>query len=323
VHRLERQFFDVDPKGNLLVAPTAKDKKNFMDYLQTWSWDDRRFPKDRAIADNLAFLMSTTTKLDEEARAKMTQYSEKKTLKATLSKKDTAASLLQKDLVDILTPSVVKMTKGGSYEDDVISTEHLTTVFVILPRGAREDFLASYEALSENVVPSSARKMNIADDKDGNSLWRVVVFKSHADVFKKGCRENRWTARDFEYSEDTYNNLVQQRETVDGAVQELHTKVRDLCGIAWSDAVVAWVHIKAMRVFVESVLRFGTPPQFAAYTMVPCAATPAIRKALGSTLAKRSETTGLYSTGKGEGDDGEEFFPYVSFSFTPFVSGRS
>jgi V-type H+-transporting ATPase subunit C len=323
VHRLERQFFDIEPTGNLMVAPTANQKKSFMDYLQSWSWDERKFPKDRPIADTLAFLMGATTRLDDEARTKMTQYSEKKALKATLAKKDAATTLLQRDLVDVLIPGVVKMSKTGSSEDDAIATEHLTTVFVILPRGARDDFLARYETLTTFVVPGSAKKMNVPDDKDGSSLWRVVVFKSQAEAFRKGCRENRWTARDFEYSEEAYQKLVEQRASVEEAVKDLHGKVRSLCEIAWSDAVVSWMHIKAMRVFVESVMRFGTPPQFAAFTMVPCAATPAVRRALGFALPKPSETTGLYSTGKGEGDDGEEFFPYVSFSFTPFVTGRS
>ena len=30
----------------------------------------------------------------------------------------------------------------------------------------------------------------------------------------------------------------------------------------WSDAVVAWVHVLALRVFVETVLRYGLPLQF-------------------------------------------------------------
>merc|ERR1719230_2058967 len=106
----------------------------------------------------------------------------------------------------------------------------------------------------------SARKFNL-DDKDGNSLWRVVMFKSAADGFKKQCREKRFLVRDFEYSEESYKKLKAQREQLDEAVQRQHQLVRGLYKAAWSDAMVAWVHIKAMRVFVESVLRFGMPPR--------------------------------------------------------------
>ena len=31
---------------------------------------------------------------------------------------------------------------------------------------------------------------------------------------------------------------------------------------AWSEAVMAWVHVLALRVFVETVLRYGLPLQF-------------------------------------------------------------
>ena len=34
------------------------------------------------------------------------------------------------------------------------------------------------------------------------------------------------------------------------------------CGASFSDAFTSWVHIKALRVFVESVLRYGLPPNF-------------------------------------------------------------
>jgi len=32
----------------------------------------------------------------------------------------------------------------------------------------------------------------------------------------------------------------------------------------FSEAFEAWIHLKALRVFVESVLRYGLPPNFAA-----------------------------------------------------------
>merc|ERR1719336_707194 len=107
----------------------------------------------------------------------------------------------------------------GSADDDFIYTEHLTTVAVILPRGSDQDFLKVYETMQENVVPKSARKFKDLDDKDGNSLWRVVMFKSAAEGFKKQCRERRFIVRDFEYSEDAYKRLKAQREQLEDAVK--------------------------------------------------------------------------------------------------------
>jgi len=202
-----------------------------------------------------------------------------------------------------------------------VVTEHLTTIPVILGRGADVDFLKSYETMAENVVPQSARKFQAVDDKDGNSIWRVVVFKKSAEAFKKACREKRYVVRDFEYSEDAYKKLKAHREEVEASVKRHHELVKTLYQAAWSDCFVAWIHIKAMRVFVESVLRFGMPPNFAAFILSPKAVAPA-RKALADMLGKSTTADSAKKFADAAQEDGEEFFPYVSLSFTPFTMAR-
>jgi len=262
--------------------------------------------------DNLTHLMATVSKIDEEARNKTTQYNDSKTQMANLSTKD-GANLLARDLVDVLTPDVIK-------DGDYINTEHLTTVVVILPRGTEKEFLNVYESMSENIIPRSAMKFKDLDDKDGNSVWRVVMFKSCMEDFKKACREKRLAPRDFEYSEDAHKKLVSDREKVQDAATRQLSNVKGLYQAAWSDVMVAWVHIKAMRIFVESVLRFGMPPSFAAFTIETRGGAPA-RKALAQILGTKE--VGSHNAEEGMGDDGEEHFPYVSFSFTPFTTPRT
>lgn len=319
VHRLERQYLELDPRADFKVK-SQRQEKPFLDYIRTWQWDEAKYPKTRSISDNLTLLMSVVNKLDEEARNKTAQYNEFKTQRGNLSKKE-AASLTGKDLIDVFTPDVVKMNNGP--DDDFIMTEHLTTVPVIIPLGMEEEFLKIYETLHENIVPMSARKFPQLGDKDGNTLWRVVLFKSAADGFKKACRERRFVVRDFEYSEEGYKKLKSQREQLEEAVKRQHELVRGLYQAAWSDAMVAWMHIKAMRVFVESVLRFGIqPPRFAAFFLAPKAgAQTAARKSLTDTLGKEAVSGGFKAFEDNKGDD-DDFFPYVSLTFTPFVVAR-
>merc|ERR1712087_363601 len=164
-------------------------------------------------------------------------------------------------------------------------------------------------------VPASARQFQGVDDKDGNTIWRVVMFKSAIEAFKKQCRERKWVVRDFEYSEEAYKKLTAQREQVDEQVKRQHDLVRNLYAAAWSDSMIALVHLKAMRVFVESVLRFGMPPNFASFILSPKAGIGApARKALADTLGKSDTGAARMAATQG---DGEELFPYVSFSFTP------
>jgi len=315
VHRLERQYIEIEPRAEFKVK-SQRQEKPFLEYLRNWQWDEAKYPKTRSILDNVTLLMSVVNKLDEEARNKTAQYNDFKTQKGNLAKKE-GANLTGRDLVDVLTPDVVKM--NGSPDDDFVYTEHLTTVTIILPRGADQDFLKCYETLTENVVPMSARKFQGLDDKDGNTLWRAILFKSAAEGFKKQCREKRFVVRDFEYSEDNYKKLKAQREQIEDAVRRQHELVRGLYQAAWSDAMVAWMHIKAMRVFVESVLRFGMPPRFASFVISTKSGAPAAaRKALADVLGKGSQSGPYGDKAGADAQDDEEYYPYVSLSFTPF-----
>merc|ERR1719189_1020093 len=213
----------------------------------------------------------------------------------------------------------------GTGEDDFIYTKYLTTVAVIVPRGTEKDFLKVYEGLTPTVVPRSAKCFKNLTDKDGNQLWRVVVCKefekpeakqaqsveaqtgegdeqgkkhertNHVENFKRALRERRFVPRDFEYSEEGYKKLMVQREDLEKSVKQQHDFVKNLYAAAWSDAMVAWVHIKAMRVFVESVLRFGMPPCFASFIITPKPS---------AVLKARKELANILGTGQsGPGGD--------------------
>merc|ERR1712083_932393 len=113
-------------------------------------------------------------------------------------------------------------------------------------------------------------------------------------------------------SAEAHKKLAGQREQVDEPVKRQHDLVKALYSAAWSDSLVALVHLKAMRVFVESVLRFGMPPNFASFILSPKAGVgvPA-RKALADVLGKANASATRMAAGQ---DDGEEFYPYVSLS---------
>merc|ERR1712039_406944 len=119
---------------------------------------------------------------------------------------------------------------------------------------------------------------------------------------------------------EAYKKLTAQREQVDEQVNRQHDLVKALYAAAWSDSMMALVHLKAMRVFVESVLRFGMPPNFASFILSPKAGVGApARKALADILGKDNTSATRMAASQ---EDGEEFYPYVSLSFTPFVVPR-
>jgi len=105
----------------------------------------------------------------------------------------------------------------------------------------------------------------------------------------------------------------------------MYQKMKELSSTAWADVMVAWMHVKAMRVFVESVLRFGTPAQFGAYIVSPKpGAITAARGVLADALGSKDRKAGVSANKMTEAaaEEGEEYYPYISFSFTPFTAQR-
>jgi len=330
LHRLERQIIELNaappagvrPKEGSFMVISQRSQIGLLDYISTWKWDEAKYPKTRVMTDTCASLMHTVSKMDEESRSKTNQYNEYKTQKSNIDKKE-GALLTNADLIDVLTPNVVNMRcQGKSADDDFIYTENLTTVTVILTKGAEVDFLKTYEKMTDSVVPKSAKRFDhdSCKDKEGNTIWRVVLFKDCAEPFKKACRERRYITRDFEYSEDAYKKREATRKDLEEKVKREYDIVMALYKAAWSDVMVAWMHIKAMRVFAESALWSGLPPSFAAFVVSPMPGKgDAVRKVLADKLGKLGG--GIGPGGKAD-DDGEEDYPYVSLSFVPFTCAR-
>lgn len=325
LHRLERQYLEMTGTPNFLIKSQKMESKVDA-YIKSWKWDEAKYPKTRAVMDLLTSLIGGVSRLDDECRNKTIQYNELKTQKANLVKKD-IATLAARDLMDVITPDVVDI------ETLYVSSEHMATLAVIIPRGADKDFLSCYERFAENVVPMSAQKFRIREfgkesdieDKDGNSLWRVVMFKSAVEPFKKACREHprRFVCKDVNYSRANFDRLQNQRAQIAKQVEHQHNLVTGLYAAAWSDVFIAMMHIKAMRVFVEGVLRFGIMSRFACFLVTPRSGQgDSARRALAKHLGKAGGALGQ-NMGADLQDDGDEYFPYVSFSFTPFAASRN
>ena len=317
--RVERQALDLDATTELNVI-SQRAQMGVEEYVKKFKWDDVKFPRARTVQDNIQSLLGSVQKIDEEVKTKTQQYTDAKQQAALFSKKE-QASHVQRDLVDLLTPQSVQ-------EGDFVYSEHLTTLVVVVPRGADPEFLAQYQSFDQYVVPESAQRL-AADDKEGNSLWRVVMFKTATDAFKTSCRQHRFTVRDFIYDKDRYQQVVDARQASEAELRKQEAALRRVCQVAISDTMVAWTHLKAMRTFVEAVLRFGVPPTFGAYLVKPgkfASKQTKLRSELLDVLG--ANTGGMYGhTESKEGgaaadDEAGEYYPYVYIPFTP-VSAKA
>lgn len=141
----------------------------------------------------------------------------------------------------------------------VQNSEYIETHLIAVPSQLVKDFLKTYETVAPMVVPRSAQLL--AEDSEF-SLYAVTSFKKHSVEFVHKCREQKWIPRDFKYVEGGKEEERKEVERVGGDERKLWGETLRLGRTAWSEAVMVWIHILVLRVFVETVLRYGLPLDF-------------------------------------------------------------
>lgn len=80
-------------------------------------------------------------------------------------------------------------------KENLVNSEYMATVLVMIPRNDVAVFTASYETLSQLVVPRSAKR--VAEDAD-TVLFRVIVMKKYAEDFRTALRNKKWVIREYQ-----------------------------------------------------------------------------------------------------------------------------
>jgi V-type H+-transporting ATPase subunit C len=212
-------------------------------------WDEAKYPIKTPLRTLVHAMQTAVSKVDEGARVRQTEWMNVATSKQHHDRKK-VGSLRDRDVDE-------KLVKKA----DVIESENLTTLFVIVPATNVKAFIGSYETMVEFVVPRSAK---IVAQEGDEFLYRVVLFKRIADDFRIACREQRYVVREF----------VEHIGDVDVAAVEKEYQKQQKALLRWvktnfAEAFGAWIHVKAIRIFVESVLRYGPPARYETMLIVP------------------------------------------------------
>lgn len=176
-------------------------------------------------------------------------------------------------------------------------------------------------------MPGSVQK--VAEDAD-SILYAVTILRSQyesgyyegddfqagtkvdiEEEFGKACREKRYVVRDFTYDPTQASKSAMAMEQLQVEVEGMRSGLMRWCKTHFGEAFVAWMHIKVIRVFVESVLRYGLPVDFTAVLYKVAnnkeqALISALDKALGEAIAVDDE---------GMEDEGEEYHDFVLVKF--------
>ncbi|XP_055481428.1 V-type proton ATPase subunit C 2 isoform X4 [Psammomys obesus] len=306
IKRMAQSVVEVmeDSKGkaqeNLLA--NGVDLTSFVTHFE---WDMAKYPAKQPLVSVVDTLAKQLAQIETDLKSRTAAYSVLKANLENLEKKSTG-NLFTRTLSDIV-----------SKEDFVLDSEYLITLLVIVPKSSYAQWQKTYESLSDMVVPRSTKL--IAEDNEGG-LFTVTLFRKVIEDFKVKAKENKFIVREFYYDE---KEIKREREEMTRLLSDKKQQYGPLLRwlkVNFSEAFIAWIHIKALRVFVESVLRYGLPVNFQAVLLQPHkkSATKRLREVLNSVFRHLDEVAAASILDASVEIPGlqlsnQDYFPYVYF----------
>ncbi|KAI8118094.1 V-type proton ATPase subunit C [Lucilia cuprina] len=223
-------------------------------YITRFQWDMAKYPIKQSLRNIADIISKQIGQIDADLKTKSNAYNNLKGSLQNLEKKQTG-SLLTRNLADLV-----------KKEHFILDSEYLTTLLVIVPKMLANEWMANYEKITDMIVPRSSTL--ITQDND-YCLYNVTLFKKVVEEFKLHAREKKFIVRDFVYNEEELAAGQNERtKLITDKKKQFGPLVRWL-KVNFSEAFCALIHVKALRVFVESVLRYGLPVNFQAILIEP------------------------------------------------------
>ncbi|XP_058828770.1 V-type proton ATPase subunit C isoform X2 [Topomyia yanbarensis] len=278
---------------------------DLISYITRFQWDLAKYPTKQSLRNIADIISKQVGQIDADLKTKSAAYNNLKGNLQNLEKKQTG-SLLTRNLADLV-----------KREHFILDSEYLTTLLVIVPKPMINDWNTNYEKITDMIVPRSSQL--IMQDND-YALCTVTLFKKVVDEFKLHARERKFVVREFTYNEEELaagKNEITKLTT--DKKKQFGPLVRWL-KVNFSECFCAWIHVKALRVFVESVLRYGLPVNFQAILIHPNKKnTKRLRDVLnqlyghldGSAASSGGNADNVDIPGLGFGQS--EYYPYVYY----------
>ncbi|CAG4966341.1 unnamed protein product [Colias eurytheme] len=274
-------------------------------YLTRFQWDMAKYPIKQSLRNIADIISKQVGQIDADLKVKSSAYNALKGNLQNLEKKQTG-SLLTRNLADLV-----------KKEHFILDSEYLTTLLVIVPKSMFNDWNANYEKITNMIVPRSSQLIHQDNDY---GLFTVTLFKKVVEEFKLHARERKFVVREFSYNEqDLAAGKNEITKLVTDKKKQFGPLVRWL-KVNFSECFCAWIHVKALRVFVESVLRYGLPVNFQAAVLVPSRkSSKKLRDVLQQLYAHLDHSAHHASNTQdnaelaGLGFGQSEYFPYVFY----------
>lgn len=257
VSKLRRQIMEIrrgdgsDSGGG--SQQLSVDGRSVEDYLFGFRWEEEKYPLNRPLKDNTEKIQETIGKLEDDLKVRLGEYTQIKGIISAATRK-TTGSLAVRDLSGIVKP------------EHIFVSDYMTTVLVVISKFGVKDFMSNYEKMSEFVLPRSAR---VIDEDNEYALVSVIMFKKKVDNFRHTARSKGYQVRDFALNVEEQARQGEELEKVKEDLDVKKHQLEEWCQTAYGEAFSCWIHTCVIRLFVESILRYGLPPSFVAGMMLP------------------------------------------------------
>ncbi|KAK6256209.1 hypothetical protein SCA6_017514 [Theobroma cacao] len=301
-HKIRRQIEELERVSGMESNALTVDGVPIDSYLTRFVWDEAKYPTMSPLREIVDGIHTQVAKIEDDLKVRVAEYNNVRGQLNAINRKQ-SGSLAVRDLSNLVKP------------EDIITSEHLVTLLAIVPKYSQKDWLSSYETLTSYVVPRSSKKLY---EDNEYALYTVTLFGRVADNFRTSARERGFQIRDFEYSPEAQESRKQELEKLIQDQDSLRSSLLQWCYASYGEVFSSWMHFCAVRVFSESILRYGLPPSFLACVLAPSVkGEKKVRSILeglcdstNSTYWKTEDESGAMA-GLGGDADGH---PYVSFT---------
>ncbi len=281
------------------TPPLRVHDKTVSAYLSKWVWDYARYQyQGRKLSDLISQVTSQTAYADEELKKLVANHGDKLTVLSNWQRKKTI-NLGTSDFEDFLTPKML-------HDVDVIDNDNLLTVMVSMSRDVEKEFLANYSSNSgwakdiasyglpedrdaekgSPVVPNSAKKVfgNVdqvlfaitvlrghtctgAMDLEGNYVAGEIV--DYVEPLRTAFREKRCTLRPLVFDPTKATGVDANLNQAKVEVDQSSSVITRWCSAHFGEIFSAFVHLRVISAYVESVMRYGVPANFCTMLLHP------------------------------------------------------
>ncbi|XP_021765139.1 V-type proton ATPase subunit C-like [Chenopodium quinoa] len=301
-HKIRRQIEELERSSGVEGGGLTVDGVPIDSYLTRFVWDEAKYPTMSPLKEVVDGIHRFVAKVEDDLKVRVAEYSNVRSQLNAIHRKQ-SGSLAVRDLSSLVKP------------EDIVVSEHMVTLLAVVSKFSQKDWLASYETLTEYVVPRSSKKLY---EDNEYALYTVTLFNRVADNFRIKARERGFQIRDFEHDQETQDSRKQELEKLTRDQETMRSALLQWCYSSYGEVFSSWMHFCAVRVFSESILRYGLPPNFLACVLAPSTKSEKkVRSILekhcsagNSVHWKAEEEVGAMVGLAGEADS----HPYVSFT---------